>query len=253
MSTYEVSSVSQLHALISKHMKEREKKVVGAIKRAARKASASNASALKRNIPVAFGEIRESVHVEGLTVVVDAPHAAAVNNGSRPHTPPLAPLVAWVKLRGMQGLATERQQGRMPGTSTRAAAAGVAGWLGSLEHRGPGGYSDVDAAEQVARMIQRAIARKGTKPHHFIEKSMPEMFKVLDEEIRRALGESGGGDDDGGAPSLGGGGSKASADQSTSGAFRKKADTFRGSKIQTDHHGRRFADLKNGKRVFIRK
>lgn len=190
MSSYEVRSVDQLHALIVRHAKQREKKVVSAIKRAARKASQSNASALKKNIPVAFGEIRESVRVEGLTVVVDAPHAAAVNNGSRPHTPPLAPLVAWVKLRGMQGLATERQQTRLPGTSTRAAAAGVAGMLASLEHRGPGGYSDTDAAVQVARMIQRAIARRGTKPHHFIEKSLPDMFKVLDAEIRAAIAES---------------------------------------------------------------
>lgn len=252
MSSYDVSSIEQLHSLIKKHSKDREKKVIAAIKRAARKASASNASALKRNIPTAFGEIRESVHVEGMCVVVDAPHAAAVNNGSRPHWPPLGPLIAWVKLRGMQGLGTDRQQGRMPGTSTRSAAAGVAGMLSSLEHRGPAGFAPTDAAEQVARMIQRAIAKRGTKAHHFIEKSMPEMFKVLDAEIRRALGETGGDDGGGGAAPAGSASSSSSSGKSTSGAFRKHAETFRGAHIKTDHQGRRFADLKNGKRVFIR-
>lgn len=190
MSDYQVGSVSALVSLIKRHAKQREKKVVGAIKAAARKASASNASALKRNIPVAFGEIRESVHVVGMSVIVDAPHAAAVNNGSRPHWMPLAPLIAWVKLRGMQGLATERQQGRLPGTSTKAAAQGVASMLASHEHRGPGGYSSSDAPVQVARAIQRAIAQRGTKAHHFIEKSLPGMFAVLDAEIRKAISEN---------------------------------------------------------------
>jgi len=164
--------------------------VLAAIKRAARKASLSNSSALKRAIPVAHGELRESVHVDGTSVVIDAPHAAAVNNGSRPHWVPIGPLIAWVKLRGLQGLLSERQQGRLPGTSTRAAAAGVASMLASRSHRGPAGYTPTDAAEQVARMIQHAIAKRGTKPHHFIEKALPEMFKVLDAEIRRAIEEA---------------------------------------------------------------
>jgi hypothetical protein len=90
----------------------------------------------------------------------------------------------------MQGLGTERQQGRLPGTSTRDAARGVAAMLAGREHRGPGGYSSVDAAEEVARMIQGAIARRGTKPHHFVEKSLPDMFRVLDQEIRKAMAES---------------------------------------------------------------
>lgn len=193
MTTHVVKSVAELQALIRRHAKEREEKVRTAIRKAARRASLANSSELKRNIPVAFGELRESVHVEGSKVIVDAPHAAAVNNGSRPHWMPLAPLIAWVKLRGMQGLATERQIGRLPGTSTRGAAQGVAAMLASHEHRGPAGYSDVDAAEQVARMIQRAIAARGTKPHHFIEKALPGMFRVLQEEVAKAIEEEVGG------------------------------------------------------------
>ncbi len=189
MATHEVKSFKELVSLLTKHAKTREKNVIAAVKRAARRASQANSSALKRNIPVAFGEIRESVHVEGSRVIVDAPHAAAVNNGSRPHWMPLAPLIAWVKLRGMQGLGTDRQRGRLPGTSTRAAAEGVAGLLAAQEHRGPAGYSSTGAVVEVAKMIQRAIAKRGTKPHHFIEKALPDMFKVLDAEIRKAIAE----------------------------------------------------------------
>lgn len=195
MTTHTVNSMNELVALLRRHAKQREGKVRSAVHRAARKASIANSSALKQNIPVAFGELRESVHVEGGLVIVDAPHAAAVNNGSRPHWMPIEPLIAWVKLRGMQGLGAERQQSRLPGTTTRGAAQGVAAMLAAHEHRGPAGFSDVDAAEQVARMIQHAIAKRGTRPHHFIEKSLPGMFQVLQDEIQKAMAEDLGGGD----------------------------------------------------------
>lgn len=247
MTAHVVKTMGELVRLIKRHAKQREAAVKAAVRRAARKAALSNSSELKRNIPVAFGELREAVHVEGAQVIVDAPHAAAVNNGSRPHWMPLAPLIAWVKLRGMQALATERQIGRMPGTSTKGAAEGVGAMLAAQEHRGPAGHSDVDAAEQVARMIQLAIAKRGTKPHHFIEKSLPGMFAVLAAEIQKAI--SG---DDGGGPGSGdsggsGGGAGAVVTSTKSGAFRKNANTYHGKTIQTDAHGNKFVDRKNGR------
>lgn len=198
MSTHDVTSVSALLALIKKHSQQRTVKVRAATKRAA----AKGVSVIKRNVPVAHGEVRESAHAEGVFILVDAPHAAAVNNGSRPHTPPLAPLVEWVRLRGAQGLLTERQQSRLPGTTSAAAAKGIAGMLRAKEVRGPAGYSPVDAAVQVARMIQRAIAKHGTKPHHFIEKSLPQIRAILGEELRAALNE----DPKAGAPAAEAGG-----------------------------------------------
>src|ERR1700723_2746681 len=66
---------------------------------------------IEPNIPVAFAELRGPLHVDAtealeghVRIVLDAPHACAVEEGSRPHTPPLEPLIAWVKLRGMQGI-----------------------------------------------------------------------------------------------------------------------------------------------------
>lgn len=183
--TFEVKSLSQLTSLMKRHARQRMSKV----KRATRKAASKGRGTLKRNIPVAHGELRESVHSEEALVIVDAPHAAAVNFGSRPHTPPLEPLVAWVKLRGMQGLLSDRQMKRLPGTTTKDAAMSVAEMLRAHEVRGPANYSPTDAAVQVARAIQRAIKKRGTKPHHFIEQALPNLKATLLDELRRAMTE----------------------------------------------------------------
>ena len=177
---YTVGSVSELVSLLKKHSKQREAKVRAAARRAASKGRAY----VKRNVPVAHGEIRESVHTEDAMLLVTAPHAAAVNFGSRPHTPPLAPLIEWVKLRGMQGLGTERQISRLPGTTTAKHARGIAGVLASMES---GGALSVNAPEQVARAIQQSIAKHGTKPHHFIERALPELRAILGEELKAAV------------------------------------------------------------------
>lgn len=244
METHTVNSLSELTALMRKHLREREKRV----RAAARKAAKKGVSILKRKVPVAHGEIRESVHADDTLIVVDAPHAAAVNNGSRPHTPPLGPLVEWVRLRGMQGLQTERQLSRLPGTSTKESALGVAAMLREHEVRGPGGYSHADAAVQVARAIQQAIRRRGTKPHHFVEKAMPELRALLGAEINAALAGSSGDGGGGGDPPKGGG----PGGSVKSGAYRKHANTYRGAAIQTNAQGQRFATLKNGKTVFLK-
>lgn len=183
--TFEARSLKELSAMIEKHQRQREKQVMAA----ARKAAARGRGVLKRAVPVAFGEIRESVHTEDHLLVVDAPHAAAVNNGSRPHWAPLEPLIAWVRLRGTQGLLSERQVSRLPGTTTASSAKGVADMLSQREVRGPAAYSPVDAAVDVARAIQLAIANHGTKPHHFIEKAMPELNAIFADELRKAIEE----------------------------------------------------------------
>lgn len=243
--TYTVTSLSQLTTLIKRHAKQRESKVRAATRRAA----AKGRRVIKKNVPVAHGELRESIDNDDALIIVDAPHAAAVNFGSRPHTPPLEPLVAWVKLRGMQGLMTERQLGRLPGTTTKAAASGVAALLRAHEIRGPFGYSPTDAAVQVARMIQFAISKKGTKPHHFIEKSLPELRAILGAELNSAI--HGPPQSGGGAPE-GGGGAAQGGRTTKSGAYRKNAGTYRGATIQTNARGDRFATLKNGKTVFLK-
>lgn len=184
MKTYNVKSWAELGALLGRHTREREQRL-----RAAAVATAKQgAIVVRRRVPVAFGELRESVHVEaraaGAATVVDAPHAVDVETGSRPHMPPLAPLVAWVKLRAAQGLLSERQIGRLPGTTTARHARTISSTLGAMERDGA---LDVDAPVRIARAIQQAIATRGTKPHWYARGALPDLRRILNAAIKDAL------------------------------------------------------------------
>ncbi len=180
MATYTVNGLGAFARLFAQHQAEREKRIRGAIM----KTASAGVSIVKRAVPVAFGELRESVHATGTKIVIDAPHAAPVEVGSRPHWVPLAPLVAWVKLRGAAGLLSRRERTRLPGTTTRAHAESVAAGLRALER---GGALDVEAPIQLARAIQAAIAKRGTKPHWFARSSLPEIRRALHSFIQQAL------------------------------------------------------------------
>jgi hypothetical protein len=184
MKTYRVDSLRKLAALFALHQRQRETQLLRATLATAQR----GVTLVKRRVPVAFGELRESVHAEeqsrGAAIVVDAPHAAPVETGSRPHTPPLAPLVAWVKLRGAQGLLSGRQIGRLPGTTTASHARSVASALQQLER---GGALDVDAPLRIARAIQQAIAHRGTKPHWYARGALPDLRRVLAQALKDAL------------------------------------------------------------------
>lgn len=184
MKTYRVGGLGELAVLFARHQREREERIRAGIEAAAR----AGIGIVKRRVPVAYGELREAVHAEqrqsGPAIAVDAPHAAPVETGSRPHTPPLAPILAWVKLRGAQGLLSARQVGRLPGRSTAEHARSVASALREMEN---GGALDVDAPVRIARAIQMAIRQRGTKPHWYARGSLPEIKRVLDAAIKEAL------------------------------------------------------------------
>lgn len=56
--------------------------------------------------PVDTGELRQSVSYDrlpdGAAVSVDAPHAPFMEHGTRPHTPPLGPLLEWASRKGFE-------------------------------------------------------------------------------------------------------------------------------------------------------
>lgn len=56
---------------------------------------------IRANAPEALGDLKRSVEIEGNEVVVNAPYAVAVEVGSRPHTPPFAPLKKWAEAIGV--------------------------------------------------------------------------------------------------------------------------------------------------------
>jgi len=94
--------------------------------------------------------------------------------GSRPHWPPLAPLIAWVKLRGMQGL-------RRRATSQQK-------WVRDrIRELGTRRSTPVDAAEEVARAIQRSIAKRGTRPRWYMRQSLPGIHAALDAAMKKLI------------------------------------------------------------------
>jgi|ERR1019366_1080242 hypothetical protein len=175
MPTYQFDSLKDFAQQIRKDMKARDKRMATAVHKAARRTARYVAL---NTVPKAFGELAASLHVEDIgvgrsDVVADAPHAAAVENGSRPHWMPIEPLLKWVKLRGMQGLT---KSGR---TITARAVAkdwrkeGDRAIALAIKGKGTARATPVDAAMEVARAIQAAIAKRGTKPTHFMALGIP--------------------------------------------------------------------------------
>ena len=186
MTTFQVSSFKELGKLFAKHQRARKKRIKAAIVRTARH---GRRYIISTTLPIAFGELQRSLKVTtkgGVQIIADAPHAAPVETGSRPHWPPLAPLVAWVKKRGAQGLSKRKPRG----TTSAIQAKSVAGMIKAMEQ---GGSVDTGAPEQIARAIQRSIARSGTKPHWYMRSAMPEITSYLDIQIRIAIDDAKGG------------------------------------------------------------
>jgi hypothetical protein len=127
--------------------KLREKALAGA-----KNAALATAPVVAANAPVAFEELRKSVHVEsddnGSRVIVSAPYSVAVEIGSRPHHVPLADLVAWALVKK---IATPK--------SVYAFAKGV----------------------------QLSIAKKGTAPHWYARRALPAAQRAVQVAIPRAL------------------------------------------------------------------
>lgn len=161
-------------------LRHREKALDKALRKTARK----GASHVRRNVPVAFSELRDSVRAARDSIIADAPHAAAVELGSRPHMPPLEPLIKWVKLRGMQGLNRRgnvvRGASRLPGTTTEQWAIGIAKLIRDHEKHGAVG---ADVPRQIAWAIAMGIKKHGTKPHHYMSGSIPKVMEILDQQV----------------------------------------------------------------------
>lgn len=95
MPTYDTDT-RHLGALIVEHERQRRAAVGGAVSVSVRNA----AKIVRAAAPKASGALRDSVEIEGNEVVVNAPHAVAVEVGQRPHVAPLAPLIKWAETIG---------------------------------------------------------------------------------------------------------------------------------------------------------
>lgn len=190
----ETIELSQLAGVI----KAEEKRIEGAIRRAIQDTAVRAVRPIRERAPKAFGELRESVMPMDIgsnpTTGVYAPHAGAVEIGSPPHIPDWDELLAWVKLRGLQGLTRggrlRRRFSRSEGPTTPRQARSIARQLKSMEvrgRRGVGRHLPIVAPETVARNISRAIQKNGTPPHHFVRDSLQDIRNILDYEMKKRI------------------------------------------------------------------
>lgn len=143
---YKVGSFKEFGQHLRKLLKKKQQRIK---KEAARKTVEYAVVLIKENSPVALGDLIKSVHAEGTKAIVDAPHSVAVEIGSRPHMPPLEPLIEWAK--------------QQPSTAF-------------------GGDP-----EALARAVQHAISVNGTKPTFFVRNQISKIGLKYLEEIRTAL------------------------------------------------------------------
>jgi hypothetical protein len=165
--------------LLKKDLNGVKKKVIRATHTTARR----GAKIAARFAPVAFGEIRDGIVdvklPSGALIVSTAPYSAAVEIGSRPHMPPIAPILRWVKLRGMQGLTSS-------GRITKKATVGRE-IAKMIRAEGSRKAVPIDAALSVAWAIAWKIKRDGTKPTWFMRNTFNVVSPMLDAEISRLL------------------------------------------------------------------
>lgn len=104
----QVIGLDKLVAIMEKYPQVSEKHVNAAINRSLVRILGTE----KKEAPVATGNLRDNWRVdvgrfEG-SLRSNAPYAAAVNNGSRPHFPPVEALRFWAQKRGLNPWAVAR-------------------------------------------------------------------------------------------------------------------------------------------------
>jgi hypothetical protein len=134
-----------------------EKKRIGAVFQAIRDAAHVGAKIISERAPQDIGKLAASSHVEGewmrqtVQTIVDAPYAACVELGTRPHYPPIAPLIDWVHRH-----------------------------IGSYSDVSTGNSGDADrVAYAIAKGIQKKIGERGTEPTFFVRGSLPDLASTL--------------------------------------------------------------------------
>jgi hypothetical protein len=96
-----------------------------------------------------------------------APHAAIIEYGARPHTPPIGALLAWAH-RVLNGSGADRGQ---PLTAAEAKSSG---------NSPLSGYSHQEWA--LAKSVQKKIAERGQEPKHVLENAIPGIIQNIREE-----------------------------------------------------------------------
>jgi len=126
------------------------------------------------------------------------PYWPYVEAGTRPHTPPIDPLIRWVRSKKLV------QKGAMPvgagfgvaiaistsiakrrGSAKGPPAAAILAWMGRRGIQVK--MTEKQMARHIAFAVQRKIAAKGTKPHPFVEPALAGRWERLVDNVMKAV------------------------------------------------------------------
>lgn len=137
--------------------------------------------AVIERVPMDTKELARSGHViirsDGAEIMFDAPHAAAVDQGTRPHWAPLQPLVEWVRRHlNLFDIGAPPKLSNVRKASTKTIL------------RFKARYADYeDSINKIARGIQAKIAREGSEPTHFLSGATKMLAAIKAAVIRKNL------------------------------------------------------------------
>lgn len=138
------------------------------------------------------GELMRSVDTtfvdDGAIVTVAAPHAGVMEWGARPFKPPIAPLVEWVKRKGLVSTRgprplTKRQTEMRSRLRDRAAALRSQG----LSAKAARSVAVDQEAERIAFLIARSMSLKGIAPRGYFAKAFARLPPILRHEVYKEL------------------------------------------------------------------
>ncbi len=149
--------------------------------------------------PIDTGELASSYVVlrqgRGWVLRNTAPHAVFMEFGTKPHTPPFAPLLAWArrKVRGSSGAkqtqAKKRHRQRRQGLSKKATLRKPGQQISAKRRAAHQGRQQNLDAVRLARAAMNSIQRRGTVARGFHARASQKFAvlsaKLVQDEIRR--------------------------------------------------------------------
>lgn len=150
-------------AMVFKQRETERAKRIGA---ATFEAALLGAEIVAKGAPLDVGALKSSIRARRIDnktseVVADAPHAAVLEVGSRPHMPPLQPLIDWV-----------RRHAKSFGVTVR---------------RGRRAAESDDKILEIATAIQHAISVRGTRPRWYMRSTLEKQNRAFAKIVERAL------------------------------------------------------------------
>lgn len=124
---------------------------------------------LTANNKIATGELRKSIRYKVtklvsaylVTCFANVNYSQYVYDGTRPHFPPIEQIIRWVRRKGIAGKYSIKTHKR----------------LGNMVQQN-------DEDRQLALMIARSIAKKGTKGIKFFDIALKQAWPVIEKEIQ---------------------------------------------------------------------